>query len=482
MDTDKLLCKNVIKFFSEINRIPRGSGNEKGISDFLVKFAKERGLEVIQDEALNVLIRKPAYPGFEKGSPVILQGHMDMVCEKNAGKEHDFLNDPIDLIFDGDYIKADRTTLGADDGVAVAMAMAVLDSDIIPHPPLEVLITTDEEVGMFGARAFDTDLLRGRILINIDSEVEGVFMAGCAGGARAVVTLPVSLKKPEGKLAFKLIVTGLKGGHSGVDINKERANANKLLARALKHIKTRMPIEAGDLFGGSKDNAIPREAQAVITASDKAAVEKAVYILNNELSAEYSAADPNVKVVLEETSVPEAVFDEESLNRVIGALLLIPCGIINMSGNIPGLPETSNNIGSVRTKGDKVILSGSLRSAVETRKDFVESVIDSAARLAGGTAEFSGDYPVWEFKEESVIRPLIAEVYERLYGKKAVADIIHAGLECGLLEGKCPDLDMISMGPDIFDIHTPDERLSISSTERTYKLLTEVLNVLASMQ
>ncbi len=478
MDLSSLYCKKVIEFFSEINKIPRGSGNEKGVSDFLVKFAKDRGLEVIQDEALNILIRKPAYPGYEGKSPVIIQGHMDMVCEKNADKSHDFLTDPIDLIFEGDYIRADRTTLGADDGVAVAMAMAVLDSGDIPHPPLEVLITTDEEVGMNGARAFDTDLLRGRILLNIDSEVEGVFTAGCAGGARASVHLPVSRKTPEGEFSFKLTVTGLKGGHSGVDINKERANANKLLARALKHVKAKVSTEVGEVFGGSKDNAIPREAYAVITASDKIALEKAVYGLNNELSAEYSATDPGVRVLLEETASPQTVFTEESLNRVIGALLLIPCGIINMSGSIPGLPETSNNIGSVRTSEEQVVIVCALRSAVETRKDFVKSVIDSAAVLAGGYAEFAGDYPAWEFKEESVIRPLIAEVYERLYGKKAVVDIIHAGLECGLLGGKCPGLDMISMGPNILDIHSPDERLSISSTERTYKLLTEVLKTI----
>ncbi|MCD8089652.1 MAG: aminoacyl-histidine dipeptidase [Clostridiales bacterium] len=479
MDLNGLYCKKAIEFFGEINKIPRGSGNEKGVSDFLVSFAKDRDLEVIQDEAMNVLIRKPASPGCEGKSPVIIQGHMDMVCEKKAGKVHDFLKDPIDLIFEGDFIRADETTLGADDGIAVAMAMAVLDSDNLVHPPIEVLITTDEEVGMFGARAFDTDLLRGRILLNIDSEVEGVFTAGCAGGARAAVSLPVNFKAPEGGLSFKLSVTGLKGGHSGVDINKERANANKLLARALKHIKSRTPIEAAEVFGGSKDNAIPRDARAVITASDKIALEKAVYTLNNELSAEYSATDSGVKVVLEASPMPEAVFAGESLDRVIDALLLIPCGIINMSGSIPGLPETSNNIGSVRTEGDKVIIVCALRSAVETRKEFVKSVIDSAARLAGGEAEFKGDYPAWEFKDESVIRPLIAETYEKLYGKKAVVDIIHAGLECGLLGGKCPDLDMISMGPDIMDIHSPDERLSISSTERTYKLLTEILKTLA---
>lgn len=478
-ETENLFCSKVIDFFADINKVPRGSGNEKAVSDFLADFAKTRGLEVIQDEALNILIRKPAYPGFEDKPPVIIQGHMDMVCEKNADKEHNFLTDPIDLIFDGDYITADRTTLGADDGVAVAMAMAVLDSDDLLHPPVEVLITTDEEVGMGGARVFDTSLLRGRVLLNIDSEVEGVFTAGCAGGARATVNLPVSFKKPNGNKAYKLIITGLKGGHSGVDVNKERANANKLLARALKHVKARVPAEACEIFGGSKDNAIPREAHAVVTVSDSSALEKAVYILNNELSSEYSATDSRVKVVLEETALPDKVFDEESLDRVIGALLLIPCGIINMSGSIPGLPETSNNIGSVKTEGEKVIIVCALRSAVETRKDFVKSVIDSAAKLAGGYAEFKGDYPAWEFKDESVIRPLIAETYEKLYGKKAVADIIHAGLECGLLGGKLPELDMISFGPNILDIHSPDERLSISSTDRTYKLLTEVLKRLA---
>ncbi|MCD8239786.1 MAG: aminoacyl-histidine dipeptidase [Clostridiales bacterium] len=475
MNTDELFCKKVIDFFGEMNKIPRGSGNEKGVSDYLVGFAKERGLEVFQDEALNVLIRKEATPGYENKQGVIIQGHMDMVCEKNQGVEHDFLKDPIDLIFEGDYIRANGTTLGADDGVAVAMALAILDSDTIPHPSLEVLITTDEEVGMFGARAFDTDLLRGKLLLNIDSEVEGVFTAGCAGGARAEVSIPLNLKKPSFKTGYKLIVEGLKGGHSGVDINKERANANQILARSLKHIGAYTEIEVGGLWGGSKDNAIPRDSFAYIFCDDKTGLDKALYALNGELGAEYSATDPKIKVRAEEGADCEEIFEKESLERVLGAILLIPCGIVNMSGSIKGLPETSNNIGSVRTEGGEFKLVCALRSAVESRKEYLKTLIACGAELAGGKAEFRGDYPAWEYKESSYIRPLVCGVYERLYNKKAVVDIIHAGLECGLLGGKKSDLDMISMGPDILDIHSPDERLSISSTERTFRLVCEIL-------
>lgn len=475
MNTDGLFCKKVIDFFREINRIPRGSGNEKGISDYLVGFARERGLEVLQDEALNVLIRKGASPGFEGRRGVIIQGHMDMVCEKKTGVEHDFLKDPIELVFEGDFIRAEGTTLGADDGIAVAMALAILDSDDIPHPPLEALITTDEEVGMGGANAFDASLLRGNILLNIDSEVEGVFTAGCAGGARAEVTIPTKLKEPALKKGYRLVVEGLKGGHSGVDINKERANANQILARSLKHIKARANIEVGGLWGGSKDNAIPRDGFAYVFCNDEAELEKAVYSLNNELSAEYSATDSNIKARLCEGADCSEVFEEESLERVLSAILLIPCGIVNMSGSIKGLVETSNNIGSVRTEGNEVKIVCALRSAVESRKEYLKTIIASAAALAGGSAAFRADYPAWEYKEASYIRPLATEVYERLFNKKAVVDIIHAGLECGLLGGKKPELDMISLGPDILDIHSPDERLSVSSTERTFRLVCEIL-------
>lgn len=478
MDLSSLKCKKVIEFFRDINRIPRGSGNEKGISDYLADFARQRGLEVIQDEANNILIRKKASLGCETKQPVILQGHMDMVCVKKSNADHNFLTDPIELVFDGDYIRANGTTLGADDGIAVAIAMAVLDDETIEHPPLEALITTDEEVGMGGARLFDTSLLRGRLLMNIDSEDEGIFTAGCAGGARADIYIPFNCCGSRGKFGYRLKVGGLKGGHSGIDIDKGRANANVILARAINHLKNDVEIEVGCIFGGDKDNAIPCESYADIAVNNDIELEKSLYRLNNELTEEYAATDGKINVSIDMADVPDRVFTEESLERVLSAVMLVPCGVVSMSGNIKGLPETSNNIGCVTTEEGTVKLVCAMRSAVKTRKEWLKAVIGAAAKMCGGKAVFRADYPAWEYNVNSYIRPLMAETYERLFGKKAVVDIIHAGLECGLLGEKCPELDMISFGPNIRDIHSPDERLSISSLERTYMLVLEALRTI----
>lgn len=480
MQIDELQPKEVISYFSEICKIPHGSGNEKAISDYLVRFAKQHNLYYFQDKENNIIIKKSGTKGYENSEPVILQGHMDMVCEKNNDTIHDFLNDPIKLIVDGDFLRADGTTLGGDNGIAVAYSLAILASNDIEHPPLEVLITTNEEVGMDGANALNAKLLNGKKLINIDSEEEGYFLVSCAGGMRGTIHLPISYKDVKNDLnAYIVKVKGLKGGHSGMEIIKQRANANKLMGRILSRLNENDNINIANISGGAKDNAIPREAHALIlTKEDNANLLKLINILQDEFMYEFKKCEESVIIELEKTNLPQKMFDNETTKKVIDILVLIPNGIQAMSLDIDGLVETSTNVGVVETKADEVIFTSAVRSCVSTRKYQVQNQLKHLCDVVGATLTIKGAYPAWEYKDNSQLREVFQNVYKKMYGKEAIIQAIHAGLECGLFSEKMPDCDMISFGPDMFDVHTPDEKVSISSVNRCWEFLKEVLKEL----
>jgi len=478
---DNLKCSDVLYYFEKISGIPRGSGNEKQISDFIVDFANERGLWVKQDDAMNVVIRKPASKGYENSPGVIIQGHLDMVCVKNNDVVHDFLKDPIKIVYDGDFIKADGTTLGSDDGIAVAMGLALLDDDTINHPDLEVVFTTDEEVGMCGASAFDSDTLKGKFLLNIDSEKEGVFTAGCAGGMKTYTHLPVLYEKQNKELvSYSIIISGLKGGHSGIDIDKGRANANIIMARLLNNLSEKFDISLNYISGGAKDNAIPIEAECVISFDEKELknVRKAISSAKSLLKKEFKKTDNNINIKFNEAEKQELCFSDETFKKIISVLLLLPNGIQTMSFDVDGLVESSNNIGVVQTIDNEVTFICAVRSAVVSKKYFIFDKIKAVSSLVGASVTYIGDYPAWEYNENSRIRKICIETYEEMFDIKAQEEIIHAGLECGIFAKKNPGLDMISFGPNLYDIHTPNERASISSIERCWKFLIKVLGKL----
>lgn len=474
---ENLNCSNVLRYFEEISKIPRGSGNEKQISDYIVDFARKRDLWVKQDEALNVLIKKPPSNGFENIPTVVIQGHLDMVCEKNKDVTHDFLKDPIEIIYEGDFIKANGTTLGADDGIAVAMGLALLDDDSIEHPALEIIFTTDEEVGMCGAAAFDGNLLDGKILLNIDSEKEGVFTGGCAGGMKTHTHLPLKYQKQDKNLvSYAIMITGLNGGHSGIDINKGRANANVLMARLLNSLTSEFDINVNYISGGIKDNAIPREAECVISF-DKTLlsdIRDNINDINSIFVKEFKNNDSGIIIKFNETTKQELCFSEDTVRNIIAVITLLPNGVQTVSFDVDGLTESSNNLGAVKVIDNEIIFICAVRSSVVSQKYFIYDKIKTISELAGGYVTYIGDYPAWEYNENSKIRKLCMETYERLFNKKAEEEIVHAGLECGIFAKKKIDMDMISFGPDLFDIHTPKERASISSIERCWLFLLEI--------
>ncbi|TDT61587.1 aminoacyl-histidine dipeptidase [Fonticella tunisiensis] len=471
--------KSVFKFFEEISQIPRGSGNEKAISDYLVNFAKSRGFEYIQDKALNVIIRKPGTNGFENAPIVILQGHMDMVNEKNNGTVHNFEKDPIKLRIVDDMIYATGTTLGADNGIAVAYALALLDSKDIPHPPIEVIITTEEETGMGGAAALSPDNIKGSILINIDSEEEGVFLVSCAGGVRVTQKLPINFTDVNAsKVPYMISIRGLKGGHSGMDINKERGNSNKLIGRILDDIYSEIEFLIGNISGGSKMNAIPREADAIviINPEDASRLENKVLEWNSILKNELRKADPDVSVKLKKLEDRiEKAFSMETTRNIIASLVLIPNGVQSMSKDIEGLVESSTNLGVVTTTDTHVYFQSAIRSSVRTLKYNILNQCKMVARVTGSKFEADSEYPEWQYDPNSKIRALFQKVYKDKYGKEAKIAAVHAGLECGLLKEKKENLDMISFGPNLYDVHTPNEHMSISSVQRTWEFLLSVL-------
>lgn len=468
----------VFEHFKNISEIPRGSGNEKGISDYLVNFAKSLGLEVIQDKALNVIIKKPASKGYESAPTVIIQGHLDMVCEKNKDTIHDFLKDPIELVVKGDKIYANGTTLGADDGIAVAYAMALLEDNTIEHPALEILMTTDEETGMTGAMALSKEDISGKILINIDTEEEGYLLVSCAGGIRTKSSVKLEKEEIKNEKLYTISIRGLKGGHSGTEINKWRGNSNKLLGRVLMDIYNSMEVSLISVDGGSKNNAIPREADGIIAIKkeDKETLVNLIEKWDSIFKKELETQDKDVKVTLNEVNDSiNSKFTKATTERVIKLLYLYPNGVNTMSVNIEDLTESSTNLGIVKTNEDSVEFDSAVRSSVPTLVDEIVTRIKEVTELLGGEFESSAGYPAWQYKKESKIRDICQRVYKEMTGKEAVVYAIHAGVECGLFEEKLGELDMISFGPDIRDAHTPQENLSIQSTENVWNYLLEVL-------
>ncbi len=469
--------KEVFTFFEEISAIPRASYQEKKISDYCVQFAKKHNLSCYQDEWNNIVIKKAATKGYEEAPTIILQGHLDMVCEKEPGCGIDFEKDGLELMVEGDDITAKGTTLGGDDGIAIAYALAILASDQIAHPRLEVLFTSSEEVGMDGASGIDPDKLDGRMLINLDSEEEGILLAGCAGGASAECILSMR-RIPSSGIAVKVTVNGLAGGHSGTEIHKGRANANLTLARALVELSKSVPYHIVQCEGGKKENAIPRESSAVlcIENEDYSKAEQIIQKLQKELANEYARTDAGIRCLIQrEDTKPFDMLDEESTKAAVMMIYGLPNGVQAMSADVEGLVETSLNLGILNLEKERLSLRYALRSSVESS---IQALIDKLSYLTkgmGGEIKVSGIYPAWEYKRESKLRDKMIEAYENMYGKKPTVEAIHAGLECGILAGKLPGLDCISLGPDMQSVHTTQERLSISSTKRVWEYLIAAL-------
>ncbi|MCL2600058.1 MAG: aminoacyl-histidine dipeptidase [Treponema sp.] len=476
--------KNAFRFFDEISRIPRGSGNEKGISDYLVAFARERGLWVHRDKALNVIIRKPGTNGSEKAQTVILQAHMDMVCEKNAGTAHDFEKDPLKLVVEGDFLSAKGTTLGADNGAGMAMALALLDSTDTAHPPLEVLMTTGEEIGLLGAAELDTTLLEGRLLLNMDSGEEGFFCVCCAGGGSVTLTYtPEYCDLPDGYTTRTLKIKGLKGGHSGIDIAKERGNSNRLLGRALKILQSGFAVQFANINGGSKENAIPREAEAVIAFAKTGTkeIDAEVKRIEKTFKHEYGKSDDGLELYLEDCKDDvKKVFSQSLCTGIVSALLMIPNGIQAMSLVFQGLPETSLNIGVVSTTENAIIISSGIRSSVGSKREMLLEQMDVIAGATGAEITSGGLYPAWEYNEKSVLREKAMAVFAEMFGKDAVICGTHGGLECGIFYEKISGIDIVSFGPDIHEMHTPSEKMSVSSFGRTWEFFVKLLGNLAN--
>lgn len=474
---ENLQPQKVFHYFEEICNIPHGSRNTKQISDYLVQFAKDRNLTCYQDELNNVIIKKDATAGYEASEPIIIQGHMDMVCEKENDCDIDFEKDGIRLMIDGDFVTADGTTLGGDDGIAVAYALAILDSDDIPHPALEVVITVDEEIGMLGAFDMDLSMLKGHKMLNIDSDVEGHFLTSCAGGMSLIADIPVKRTTQVG-LAAEIILTGLVGGHSGSEIDKEHGNADILMGRVFSALADVTPFGVITMAGGLKDNAIPRECKATILLPEEslATACDALKALEAALKNEYIKSDAGIQILVQPMGIQKAdILDYASVNRVLCYLRMVPNGILHMSQVMPGLVETSLNLGILELTDEALHTVTSIRSSVSSRKEDVKNRVAMVVELLGGEITVEGDYPAWEYKDKSDVRTEIAAVYKDLFGEEPVFEAIHAGLECGIFSEKIKDLDCVSFGPNNYDIHTPKERLSISSTERMWRLILEFL-------
>ncbi|WP_297777131.1 aminoacyl-histidine dipeptidase [Blautia sp.] len=474
---ENLQPERVFHYFEEITKIPHGSGNTREISDYLVSFAKEHGLRYIQDESNNVILFKPAAKGYENAPTVMLQGHMDMVCEKEPGSSHDFTRDALKLQVEGNYISAQGTTLGGDDGIAVAYGLALLEDDTLEHPALEVVITVDEEIGLLGATALDASPLQAKCLINLDSEEEGYLWAGCAGGMTAVSELPVRYQE-ETNEKWKVTVSGLAGGHSGAEIDKNRANATLLLARFLKEAKEQGAYAISELNGGLKDNAIPRTANALILAGKEEGNAIAAYakVFTEALKKEYTGSDEGICVTVEAQGIgTEPVLHPVSQEKVLFFLLQYPNGIQKMCGFMDGLVETSCNLGITNLTPKALVGSASVRSSVGSAKKALADKIAYLTEFLGGDFQIEGDYPSWEYKQDSALRPLMVEVFREMYHREPEVKVIHAGLECGLFYEKIPGLDCVSLGPDMQNIHTTEEKLSVSSVERVWEYLLAVL-------
>ena len=465
--------ERVFHYFEAISAIPRGSGNTKAVSEFCVSFAKEHSLEYKRDAIGNVIIKKPAALKYEDHPPVILQGHLDMVCEKAKGVTHDFEKDGLTLRVDGDLISAEGTTLGADDGIAVAMILAVLEDKELLSPAITALFTVDEETGMYGAQEVDPKDLGAAVLINIDSEGEGVLTVGCAGGAKVNIDLPLNTAV-NSKPCKKIVLSGLLGGHSGIDINKGRQNADIMLARFISSIGD---VKIVGFIGGFKDNVIPSSAECVIVDENNCNIQA---LANAFVVKNRADTDQGLSISVEDAEEAVTCFDAKSSKCLLNYILSIPSGVVAMDKNLPELVESSMNLGVVfATAADGIMKTViSVRSSVAAKKQEMLDGLKCIAARYGAGFSVHGHYPAWEFRKESRLRDVMVSVYEELYGKRPTVETVHAGLECGLFCEKIPDFDGVSIGPDMWDIHTANERLSISSVKRTYDYLCAILKEL----
>ncbi|MCR4908951.1 MAG: aminoacyl-histidine dipeptidase [Lachnospiraceae bacterium] len=476
--------EGVFSCFEEITRIPHGSGNTSEISNELKHFAEERKFKCSQDAAGNVVIFVPGTHGGENASPVMLQGHMDMVCEKNADSRHNFKNDPLELSMMDDFIFARGTTLGGDDGIALAFCLAIADDPTLTHPPLELVFTVDEEIGMLGAKALDTSSLKARRLINLDSEEEGKILLSCAGGLTGNMRVPVKYTKKSGQ-KYQIIISGLKGGHSGSEIHKYQANANILLGRLLHFLGKKMHFDLVNCSGGLADNAIPREADATVLVGkeDFSTFEAIIREFSETIKNEYRANEDNIQIYCNSFGESEEnVLVYKTMERVIFLLNTVPDGVQKMcqEPSMKGLVETSLNIGIMRLGDRDFCLTASVRSSIESAKHNLSDKLKYLTETIGGSYDVAGEYPGWEYDENSKLLAVSKEVFTEVYGHEPVAEGIHAGLECGILADKIPGLEIISIGPDVLNIHTPNEKLSISSVQRTWRYLTKLLEALSS--
>lgn len=474
---EHLQPEKVFYYFEEICRIPHGSGNTKAISDYVVLVAKQHQLEYIQDEWNNVVIYKNASAGYEDAPVTILQGHLDMVAEKTADSTHDFMKDGLQLFTDGDLIGAEDTTLGADDGIAVAFMLAILSDNTLKHPALECVFTVDEEIGLLGAKDLDTSVLKGKYMINLDSEEEGCLWISCAGGLTGISSIPVDWQDAEGEIV-RIHIHGLTGGHSGAEIDKNRANANILMGRFLYELNQKVTCLMASCQGGAKDNAIPVAARMtlVIEPEDKEALLSAASATEQALRKEFTGSDEGISISVTFEGVDSVpVLSMVSMEKIIFYLMNAPYGVAKMSGSIPGLVETSNNIGIVNLTEDEFVVSSGVRSSVGSAKKHISDRLCYLTEFLGGEYTVTGEYPAWEYKKDSALRELMVACYRRMFEKEPVVKAIHAGLECGIFYENIEGLDCISFGPDIFDIHTVKERLSISSTKRMWEYLVSVL-------
>lgn len=480
MDTKKLSGlqpEGVFHYFEEICAIPHGSRNTEAISDYLVRFAQEHSLRYLQDSSNNVILFAPGTCGMEDHAPVILQGHMDMVCEKDPECTLDMAVDGLDLQIGDDCVYAKGTTLGGDDGIAVAYALALLADPSIPHPPLEIIITVDEEIGMLGAAAIDLSELNGRTMVNLDSEDEGIFTVSCAGGATATISLPADRKAVYGP-CVRLSVDGLRGGHSGMEIDRNRANANKVMGIFLDRILKLMPLCLTSYTGGSKDNAIPRSCQATVVAMGLhiERINDVAAQLQAEIREQYDEPEATVQA-FDVDAMGGNSLSAEATAKVAGLLCAVPNGVQARSKDIAGLVQTSLNLG-IGKLGERFNLTFSVRSSVNQEKQELLQQLQKLAEFYDGSYSQMGEYPAWEFRKDSPLQKIMVDIYTRMFGKAPQVVAIHAGLECGLLGEKLPGLDCVSIGPQMHDIHTSREKLEIRSVERTWNFLLEVLKAL----
>ncbi|GAB4299083.1 MAG: aminoacyl-histidine dipeptidase [Ignavibacteriaceae bacterium] len=468
--------------FYEITRVPRPSKKERKIVEHMKSFFNQLNIPFKEDEVGNLVASVPASKGYENAPTVVLQGHVDMVCEKNKNKNFDFENDPIELIRDGDWIKADGTTLGSDNGIGVAAALAVITDEQVIHGPIEILLTVDEETGLTGANNLKPGFISGKILINMDSEEDGAFYIGCSGGVDTIAEFKTLYRNlPENNIPYKLNITGLKGGHSGLDINTGRGNAIKILARVMKKLEG-LNFLLSEIEGGSLRNAIPREAEAILFMEGNKYDEARSVIdqFRDQISNEFKSSDPDVKISLEETKSDSGkVFPDEFTRKITDSLLAVPNGVIAMSQDIEGLVETSTNLATVNITDGILKIGTSQRSSVDSAKEYIAQSVAAVFRLAGADVSHSDGYPGWKPNLDSNLLKISQTVFKNLFNKEPELKAIHAGLECGILEGKNPGLDMVSFGPTILGAHSPDERVSISTVGRFYQLLKGILKEIA---